>query len=64
MPSQFVTFRWEGNHRAASTAYFAGHGGITPEGGNQGNAGSVVQGFTPDLKTTEDRFQFVMMVRM
>ena len=64
MPSQFITFRWEGNHRQSSVGYFAGSGGITPDGGNQGNPGSVVTGFSPDLKKYENRMQFVMMVRL
>ncbi len=34
MPSQFVTFRFEFDHRAANVPYFAGPGGITPPGGN------------------------------
>ena len=64
MPIQYVTFRWEGNHRQASTDYFAGPGGMTPDGGNQGSAGSVVPGFAPDLRKYEDRMQFVMMTRL
>ena len=34
MPSQFITFRIEGNHRAANVPYFSGEGGVTPPGGN------------------------------
>lgn len=36
MPSQFITFRLEYNHRAANVPYFAGPGGVTPPGGNTG----------------------------
>jgi hypothetical protein len=64
MPSQFITFRWEGNHRESNVPYFAGRGGVTPDGGNQGNPGSLVDGFKPDLKKYENRMQFVMMVRL
>ncbi len=64
MPSQFVTFRWEGNHRQSSVDYFAGAGGMTPAGGNTGAAGSEVQGFTPDLKKYENRMEFVLMTRL
>jgi hypothetical protein len=64
MPSQFITFRWEGNHRASNVPYFAGQGGVTPDGGNQGAPGSLVSGWKPDLRKTEDRMQFVMMVRL
>jgi hypothetical protein len=64
MPSQFVTFRWEGNHREANVPYFSGPGGMTPDGGNQGAPGSQITNFTPDLRGTETRMQFVMMVRI
>lgn len=62
--SEFVTFRWEGNHREANVPYFAGRNGITPPGGNQGPPGSTVDGFAPDLRKTEDRMQLVLMVRL
>ena len=64
MPSDFVTFRAEVNHREASVPYFAGKDGITPTGGNQGAAGSAVTGFDPDLQRTEDRITLAMMFRM
>jgi len=63
MPSQFVTFRFEGNHRAASVPYFAGEGGVTPPGGNTGPPGSVVPGFTPDLRTSENRMTVALLVK-
>ncbi|MFV8755646.1 outer membrane beta-barrel protein [Nannocystaceae bacterium ST9] len=63
MPTTFVTFRLEYNHRAANTPYFSGRGGVTPPGGNQGPAGSLVENWTPDLVRTEDRFSLAMMVR-
>ena len=37
MPSQYITFRWEYNHRAANVPYFSGSGGVTPAGGNTGS---------------------------
>ncbi|MBV8202729.1 MAG: outer membrane beta-barrel protein, partial [Acidobacteria bacterium] len=52
MPSQFVTFRTELDRRGANVLYFAGPGGVTPLGGNQGPPGSLVSGFTPDLRKT------------
>lgn len=64
MPEETVTFRFEYNHRAASIPYFAGPDGVTPIGGNQGAPGSVVAGFTPDLRKTEDRVTFALLVRM
>jgi hypothetical protein len=64
MPSEFITFRSEFNHREASVPYFAGHGGITPDGGNVGLPGSAVGGFTPDLQRRENRITLAMMVRL
>jgi Putative beta-barrel porin-2, OmpL-like. bbp2 len=64
IPKEFVIFRAEFNHRAANVPYFTGHGGVTPPGGNQGDPGSTVKGWTPDLVKSEDRITFAMMVRM
>jgi len=64
MPTQFVTFRSEYTHRAANVPYFAGHGGVTPLGGNQGAPGSAVDGWEPDLQKTEDRVMFALMARI
>lgn len=64
MPSQFVTFRWEFDHRAASVPYFAGPGGVTPPGGNTGPAGSVVPGWAPDLRKTENRINMAVLVKL
>jgi hypothetical protein len=63
MPSQFVTFRFEGNHRSASVPYFAGPGGVTPPGGNDGPPGSLVPGFTPDLRKAETRMTVALLVK-
>jgi hypothetical protein len=63
MPSQFITFRAEANHRAASVPYFAGPGGVTPPGGNTGAPGSIVAGFVPDLRKTENRLTFALLVK-
>ena len=76
MPSQYITFRWEYNHRAANVPYFSGSGGVTPPGGNQGTAGSFVclSGFTtcngspantwfPDLRKTENRATVAILVK-
>jgi hypothetical protein len=64
MPQQFVTFRLEYVHRAASIPYFAGHGGVTPPGGNQGTPGSAVDGWSPDLVSFEDRMTLAMMIKL
>jgi hypothetical protein len=64
MPSQFVTFRWEYDHRAASVPYFAGPGGVTPPGGNQGPPGSPVLGWQPDLRKAENRFNLALLVKL
>src|SRR5437660_582978 len=68
MPTQFTTFRFEFNHRAANVPYFVGGGGITPPGGNTGPLGSTVilpSGATwfPDLRKTEDRINVAILVK-
>jgi hypothetical protein len=63
MPSQYITFRWEYDHRAANVPYFTGKGGITPVGGNTGEPGSFVAGFTPDLRRSENRLNLAIMVK-
>lgn len=76
MPSQYITFRWEYNHRHANVPYFSGSGGITPPGGNSGAPGSFVclSGFTicdgshsntwfPDLRKTENRLNMAILVK-
>jgi hypothetical protein len=64
MPNQYVTWRAEWNHREANVNYFAGPGGVTPPGGNTGAPGSVVGGFTPDLRNTENRITLALLVRL
>ena len=64
MPSQFVTFRGEFNHRAASVRYFSGEGGVTPPGGNRGPAGSLVPDFTPDLRKSENRVTVALLLKL
>ena len=67
MPSQYITFRWEINHRHANVPYWTGPGGITPPGGNNGSPGSltVQNGVTwqPDLRKTEDRATMAILVK-
>jgi hypothetical protein len=63
MPSQFVTFRFEGNHRAANVPYFTGPGGVTPPGGNMAPLGSAVAGWAPDLAKTESRVTAALLVK-
>ncbi|HVO81026.1 MAG TPA: outer membrane beta-barrel protein [Terriglobales bacterium] len=63
MPSQYITFRWEFNHRAANVPYFSGPGGVTPPNGNTGAPGSVVPGWAPDLRTDENRMNFAVLVK-
>lgn len=63
MPSQYITFRWEYDYRAASVPYFTGKGGITPPGGNTGSLGSLVPGWTPDLRKDESRLNLALMVK-
>jgi len=63
MPSQYITWRLEYNHRAANVPYFSGPGGVTPPGGNQGAPGSLVPGFTPDLRNSENRMTGAILVK-
>ncbi len=76
MPSQYITFRWEYNHRAANVPYFSGSGGVTPPGGNTGTPGGLVclSGFTtcdgsptntwfPDLRKSENRATIAILVK-
>ncbi|MCU1298827.1 MAG: hypothetical protein JWO91_3105 [Acidobacteriaceae bacterium] len=63
MPSQYITFRWEFDHRAANVPYFSGRGGITPPGGNTGAPGSFVPEFTPDLVRDENRLDLAILVQ-
>jgi hypothetical protein len=76
MPSQYITFRWEFNHRHSNVPYWNGPGGMTPPGGNNGNPGTLVclSGFTtcngsptntwyPDLRFTEDRVTMAILVK-
>ena len=64
MPSQFITFRAEYNYRHANVPYFAGAGGVTPPGGNNGNPSALIPGFTPDLRNSENRVTFAILVKM
>ncbi|HXT01830.1 MAG TPA: outer membrane beta-barrel protein [Elusimicrobiota bacterium] len=64
MPDDWVTWRLEGNHRAANTPYFAGAGGMTPIGGNTGAPGTSVPGFTPDLRRSENRIALALLVKI
>ena len=61
MPDQFVTFRAEYNHREADVPYFAGHGGITSQNGQNNTAQDP--NWTPDLVKSDDRLNFAMMLR-
>jgi hypothetical protein len=68
MPSQFITFRWEFNHRSSNVPYFSGPGGVTPPGGNTGALGSQVTLpggaiWQPDLRKFENRATFAIMVK-
>jgi len=52
MPSQYITFRWEYNHRAANVPYFTGRGGVTPPEATPA-ARLHGSGWTPDLRKDE-----------
>jgi len=79
MPSQYITFRWEFDHRAANVPYWSGPGGITPPAGNTFGApgalvcldGSVAPSagcgsvglWQPDLKKIENRIDLAILVK-
>jgi hypothetical protein len=63
MPSQYITFRVEYDHRAANVPYFSGSGGITPAGGNNGNPSAITPGFTPDLRKRQNTIDTAIMVK-
>ena len=71
MPKQYITFRWEFDHRAANVPYFSGPGGITPTSCPTaplvenicGSPGAFVPGFTPDLKKIENRLDLAILVK-
>lgn len=63
MPKQYVTFRWEYDHRQANVPYFSGPGGVTPPGGNTGAPGSTVAGWAPDLRKYENRLNMALLVK-
>ncbi len=64
MPSQYITFRWEYNHRATNVPYWSGFGGVTPPGGNTfGCPGCLVPGWAPDLRKRENRLNMAILVK-
>src|SRR6266481_599333 len=71
MPSQYITFRWEFDHRAANVPYFSGPSGVTPTSCPMaplvenvcGTPGAFVPGFTPDLKKIENRIGLSILVK-
>jgi hypothetical protein len=71
MPSQYITFRSEFDHRAANVPYFTGPGGLTPTSCPTapivenicGSPGAFVPGFTPDLKKIENRINLSILVK-
>ncbi len=71
MPSQYITFRGEFDHRAANVPYFSGPGGVTPTSCPTapivenicGSPGALVPGFTPDLKKIENRIGLSILVK-
>lgn len=64
LPMEQIAFRVEYNHRRANVPYFAGRGGVTPPGGNQGLPGSEVDGFAPDLRRDENRLTLAMLIKI
>jgi hypothetical protein len=76
MPSQYITSRWELNHRAGNVPYFSGSCSVTPAGGDNRSPGSFVylQGFStcdgaasntwlPDLRKIENRLNLAILAK-
>lgn len=64
MPSQYITFRWEYNHRATNVPCWSGGGGVTPPAGNTfGCPGCTVSGWAPDLRKRENRLNMAILVK-
>ncbi len=64
MPKQYITFRWEYDHRQANVPYFSGPGGITPPGGNTGTPGTTVPGgWSPDLRRVQSTIEMAILVK-
>jgi hypothetical protein len=63
MPSQYITYRLEYNHRASNVPYFSGPGGVTPPGGNNGSPSLLVPGWNPDLRYSENRMTGAILVK-
>src|SRR5260370_36939694 len=74
MPSQYITFRWEYNHRAANVPYFSGSGGVTPPGGKTFDAPcstvcysdatpcwALTNTWLPDIRSTEYRLSMAIL---
>jgi hypothetical protein len=54
-PSQYITFRWEFDSRAASVPHFLGRTESLLPVATLSRRDSLVAGFTPDLRRDEDR---------
>jgi hypothetical protein len=64
MPSQFLTWRLEFNHRGSNVPYFSGPGGVTPPGGNVAPLGSAVTDWFPDLRKSENRYTIALLLKL
>jgi hypothetical protein len=62
-PRPFITFRLEYNYREADVPYFAGGGGVTPPGGNNGDPRTLIANWTPDLVKVERRMTFATLIK-
>jgi len=61
MPSEYITYGVELNHRQSSVDYFAGHGGVTSPDGYITTP--TPPGWRPDLVKTDNRVIASMLVR-
>ncbi len=63
-PSPWLVTRVEWSHRIANQPLFSGPGGITGPGGELPSTPLQAASFTPDLRTTDDRFVFNVTLRL
>jgi hypothetical protein len=64
MPKQFITWRFEYNHRSSNVPYFSGPGGITPPGGDNGSPALLIPGWSPNLTKHENRITIAILVKL
>jgi hypothetical protein len=63
MPSQYITFRWEYNYRAATCRTSAGLAELRLREATRARFGSLVPGWAADLRKNENRLNMAILVK-